>query len=97
MSRVCEQFRGRIPLLANMVEGGLTPIRSASALGETGFSIVIFPGGAARAVAHSLQSYYGLLRENGSTKASAGAMLNFNELNKLIETPELIELGKRYE
>ena len=97
MSRVCEQFRGRIPLLANMVEGGLTPIRSASALGETGFSIVIFPGGAARAVAHSLQSYYGLLRENGSTKASAEAMLNFNELNKLIETPELMELGKRYE
>ncbi|GAB2905732.1 oxaloacetate decarboxylase [Paralcaligenes sp. KSB-10] len=97
MSRACDQFMDRIPLLANMVEGGMTPLRSAAALGEIGFRIVIFPGGAARAVAHSLQSYYGLLRENGSTKASAGAMLNFNELNKLIETPELLELGKRYE
>lgn len=97
MSRACDRFRDRIPLLANMVEGGMTPLRSAAALGEIGFRIVIFPGGAARAVAHSLQSYYGLLRENGSTKASAGAMLNFNELNKLIETPELLELGKRYE
>ncbi len=97
MARACERFKGRAPLLANMVEGGMTPIQSASALADIGFKIVIFPGGAARAVAHSLQSYYGLLRKNGSTAASAGAMLDFRQLNELIETPALLELGARYQ
>lgn len=97
MARVCARFKERVPLLANMVEGGLTPVQSATALSDIGFKIVIFPGGAARAVAHCLQSYYGLLHKNGSTAASAGAMLDFNQLNELIETPALLELGHQYE
>src|SRR5690606_36578877 len=52
MSQACARFRGRAPLLVNMVEGGVTPVRSSSELSEIGFKIVIFPGGAARAVAH---------------------------------------------
>jgi len=58
MRRACAQFAHRIPLLANMVEGGKTPIHSAQALGEVGFKLVIFPGGTARAVVHTLQGYY---------------------------------------
>ena len=42
---------GRIPLMANMVEGGRTPVLSASALEALGFSLVIFPGGIVRALA----------------------------------------------
>ena len=49
MDQACAQFAHRIPLLANMVEGGQTPIQSASELGDRGFKIVIFPGGTARA------------------------------------------------
>src|SRR5690606_6108359 len=60
MRQACERFKNKAPLLANMVEGGMTPVHSAAELGDVGFSIVIFPGGAARAVAHALQSYYGL-------------------------------------
>ena len=39
----------------------------AQALARRGFRIVIFPGGASRAVAHMLKGYYGSLREHGST------------------------------
>ncbi len=97
MQAACARFAKRIPLLANMVEGGKTPIQSADELGALGFKIVIFPGGTARAVAHTLQRYYGSLREHGSTSAMREQMLNFDELNGLIGTPELLALGKKYE
>ncbi|RTZ41567.1 oxaloacetate decarboxylase [Candidimonas sp. SYP-B2681] len=97
MRQACDRFKGRVPLLANMVEGGMTPILSASELGDLGFGIVIFPGGAARAVGHALQSYYGQLHQHGSTAGSANAMLNFDQLNDLIGTPQLLETALRYE
>jgi 2-methylisocitrate lyase-like PEP mutase family enzyme len=97
MKRACDRYRNRAPLLANMVEGGMTPVQSAKALSEMGFKIVIFPGAAARAVGHCLQDFYGKLHQHGSTAASAEAMLDFNQLNDLIETPALLQLGARYE
>jgi 2-methylisocitrate lyase-like PEP mutase family enzyme len=97
MKAACGRFASRIPLLANMVEGGKTPILSAQELGQVGFRIVIFPGGTARAVAHTLQRYYCTLRKNGTTAAVRGEMLDFDGLNAVIGTPELLEAGKRYE
>jgi len=97
MKQVCDQFARRIPLLANMVEGGQTPIMSADALGKLGFKIVIFPGGTARSVAFGLQQYYASLREHQSTNPMRESMLNFDELNDLLGTPELLAQGKRYE
>ncbi len=97
MQAACERFAKRIPLLANMVEGGKTPIQSATELGECGFKIVIFPGGTARAVAHTLQHYYKSLHQQGSTLAMQNSMINFDELNALIGTPDLLALGKKYE
>ena len=97
MDQACAKFAKRIPLLANMVEGGQTPIQSATELGERGFRIVIFPGGTARAVAHTLQGYYGSLKQHQTTTPWRDQMLNFDELNQLIGTPELLALGKRYD
>ncbi len=97
MQQACAQFAHRIPLLANMVEGGQTPIQSATELGERGFRIVIFPGGTARAVAHTLQGYYGSLKAHQTTTPWRDQMLNFDELNDLIGTPELLTLGKQYD
>jgi 2-methylisocitrate lyase-like PEP mutase family enzyme len=90
------RFGARIPLLANMVEGGVTPLHSVDDLQAMGFKIVIFPGGAARAVAHSLRNYYGTLHKEGSTASLSGSMLNFNQLNELIETPALMERARKY-
>ena len=93
----CDRFAHRIPLLANMVEGGKTPILSADELGKFGFKIVIFPGGTARAVSHTLQGYYGSLKKHQTTAPWRDNMLDFDQLNALIETPELLALGKKYD
>jgi len=96
MQRACGQFAGRVPLLANMVEGGKTPVKSARELGERGFRIVIFPGGTARAVVHTLQGYYASLHEHQTTAPWQDRMLDFDGLNAVIETPELLRLGQSY-
>ena len=74
-----------------MVEGGKTPVQSADELGARGFRIVIFPGGTARAVAHTLQGYYAQpARSTRRPRRGATAMLDFDELNAVIGTPELL-------
>ena len=97
MRAACDRFAARVPLLANMVEGGKTPVQDAGALAAVGFRIVIFPGGTARAVAHTLQGYYGSLRQHGTTGPWKDSMLDFDGLNDVIGTPELLEQGRRYE
>lgn len=96
MDAACGRFAGRVPLLANMVEGGQTPVHSAGELGARGFRIVIFPGGTARAVAHTLQGYYASLLQQGTTASWRDRMLDFDELNRLIGTPELLARAERY-
>jgi 2-methylisocitrate lyase-like PEP mutase family enzyme len=97
MQIVNTRFAGRVPLLANMVEGGKTPVKSAEELQALGYSIAIFPGGTVRAVAHLLQQYYASLKTTGSTRAFQVNMLDFDGLNAVIGTPELLARGKRYE
>jgi 2-methylisocitrate lyase-like PEP mutase family enzyme len=97
MATACGRFAGRIPMLANMVEGGKTPIQSADELGAIGYRIVIFPGGTARAVAHTLQRYYASLHTHRTTAPMRDHMLDFDQLNGVIGTGELLEVGRRYE
>ena len=97
METVCARFAHRIPLLANMVEGGKTPVQSSDVLGDIGFRLVIFPGGTARAVAHHLRGYFGSLHRHRSTTAYKDEMLDFDQLNELIGTPELLARGQRYD
>ncbi len=97
MREVNARFKGRVPLLANMVEGGQTPVKSAADLEAFGYRIAIFPGGTARAVAHTLQTYYASLLQHGTTAHFRDQMLDFDQLNGLIGTPELLAKGKRYD
>lgn len=97
MKLIRKSFGEDIPLLANMVEGGKTPIKTANDLESLGFNIVIFPGGAVRAATFQLQQYYAGLIENGSTLEFSDSMHNFDSLNSVIGTPELLKLGKKYE
>jgi 2-methylisocitrate lyase-like PEP mutase family enzyme len=97
MRAATARFAGRTPLLANMVEGGKTPLLVAPELEKLGFSIVIFPGGLVRALARAGTDYFENLKRTGSTAAFAGRMLDFEQLNALIGTPQMLELGKRYE
>ncbi|TAL90403.1 MAG: carboxyvinyl-carboxyphosphonate phosphorylmutase [Candidimonas sp.] len=97
MRDVCGRFAARVPLLANMVEGGKTPVLSTSELSELGFRIVIFPGGTVRFLAWQLRRYFMSLKEQGTTTPIRGEMFDFNELNVLIGTPELLEKGRKYQ
>lgn len=97
MDSACRRFAHRVPLLANMVEGGKTPVQDADALQAHGFRIAIFPGGTARAVVHTLQGYYASLHANRTTLPWRDRMLDFDGLNEVIGTPELMAAGQRYE
>ena len=97
MKQLTAQFAGRIPLLANMVEGGKTPIQSTDELAEIGYKIAIFPGGAVRAIAHHLTDYFGQLIANGNNAKFSKKMYDFNGLNDIIETNALLDLGIKYE
>ncbi len=96
MARIATELGGLRPLLANMVEGGDTPISSAATLGEMGFRLVIFPGGIVRALAHTARDYYASLAAHGSNQPFAGRMFDFGALNALIGTPEMLALGETY-
>lgn len=93
LARVATHFRGRIPLLANMVEGGATPIKAAADLERLGFDIVIFPGGIVRALARCATDYYASLRANGSNTPFKDRMFDFDGLNEVIGTPEMLAIG----
>ena len=97
MQAVCRRFSGRIPLLANMVEGGKTPLTPLAEREGLGYSIVIHPGGVARAVARTMQDYYSSLRQTGSTEAFLDRMVGFKGINEIVGTEEMFALGRRYE
>jgi 2-methylisocitrate lyase-like PEP mutase family enzyme len=97
LKRAAEQFSGRVPLLANMVEGGATPIQSAPALEALGFSIVIFPGGIVRALAKTAEEYYRSLRAHGSNRPFTDRMFDFDGLNARLGTADMLAQGRRYD
>ena len=82
--------------MANMVEGGKTPMLPAGELEALGFSLVIFPGAIVRTLAKAAEDFYASLKTHGSTEPFRARMFDFDALNRLIGTPEMLELGKRY-
>ncbi|NRA98610.1 MAG: isocitrate lyase/phosphoenolpyruvate mutase family protein [Rhodobacteraceae bacterium] len=97
LREVPKHFAGRVPLLANMVEGGATPLQGASDLEEIGYSIVIFPGGIVRALAKTAGDYYASLKAHGSNRPFSDRMFDFNGLNDRIGTRDMLALGQSYE
>jgi 2-methylisocitrate lyase-like PEP mutase family enzyme len=97
LSRVVEAFGGKVPLMANMVEGGKTPLLPAAELEAMGFALVIFPGGIVRAFGRLAADYYASLAAHGTSEPFRDRMLDFSGLNDLIGTPDMLALGKRYE
>ena len=88
---------GSVPLMANMVEGGQTPVLPAAELEALGFSLVIFPGAIVRALAWQAQAFYGALHRDGTTDAFRDRMFDFQGINALLGTEAMLERGKGYE
>jgi 2-methylisocitrate lyase-like PEP mutase family enzyme len=95
--RIAAALAPHVPTMANMVEGGKTPVLPASDLEAIGFSLVIFPGGIVRTLARTASDYYASLAAHGTTEPFRDRMLDFEGINGVVGTAEMIELGKRYD
>jgi 2-methylisocitrate lyase-like PEP mutase family enzyme len=96
LQQIVDRFTGRLPVMANMVEGGATPNLTAAELEAMGFALVIFPGSLVRATVFMAREYLASLRENGSTQAYRARMVDFTGLNDLLGTSDFLETGRRY-
>lgn len=97
MTGIVARFGRRVPLMANMIEGGRTPLKSVDELGAIGFRLVIFPGGVVRALARTVQEYYGTLKAHGTSAPMMPRMFDFVGLNQVIGTERILEAGRAYE
>jgi len=86
----------RVPLLANMVEGGKTPLHSADELAALGFKVVIFPGAMLRMISRAGAEYLAALRRDGTTAGIIDRMFDFKTLNDVIGTDELLADSSQY-
>lgn len=97
LASIAQRFKDRIPVMANMVEGGTTPILPAEELQSLGFKLVIFPGGTVRALAFALREYFTSLQAHGTTAPFRDRMLDFTALNGLLDTDAFLARGKRFD
>ncbi|MDE3174910.1 MAG: oxaloacetate decarboxylase, partial [Pseudomonadota bacterium] len=97
LATIARAFPKGPPLMANMVEGGQTPILGRETLQALGFSLVIFPGGVVRAIARAARDFYATLLRDGDTRGFRDRMFDFDALNQTIGTPQMLALGRAYE
>ena len=94
--RAGQELGGRVPLLANMVEGGKTPLLSISELGALGFRLAIYPGAMVRVVGQAATTYLATLSQDGTTRGMLDRMFDFRRLNEVIGTDDMLRQGERY-
>lgn len=85
------------PSMANMIEGGQTPLLSAGELQELGYSVVAYPCGSIFSAAKAVQNWAEYLREHGTTKGYLPNMLNFDEYFELIGGRAIREQEKEFQ
>jgi methylisocitrate lyase len=83
------------PILANMVEGGKTPLLSAAELEAMGYRVVIFANAALRVAAKAVQDAMRLLHERGTTEPLLDQMLGWDERQRLVDLPHFQELDRQ--
>jgi methylisocitrate lyase len=84
------------PLVANMMEGGKTPLLSAEELRKIGFRLVVFPLSALFATTYAVRDVFQALKRNGITKSVINKMVTFEEFNKFVDLPKYKQLEQKY-
>ncbi len=97
LASVPQRLGAMRPLMANMVEGGRTPMTPVADLEAMGFSLVVFSAGVVRAMAKTARRFYDTLRAEGTTDPIREDMYDFEELADIVGTSDLLEIGKRYD
>ena len=86
----------KAPLVANMIEGGVTPISSASALNKMGFKIVLYPLSVLFANTFASLQILKELRRSGTTAKLNKNLVSFDQFNDIVELSKFRKLEKRY-
>ena len=84
------------PLVANMIEGGATPISSKSKLHNMGFKIILYPLSVLFSNTFATFQTLKELKRFGITKKSKKKMVNFDQFNEIVELSKYTKLEKRY-
>jgi 2-methylisocitrate lyase-like PEP mutase family enzyme len=94
MTEICRQIDR--PLMANMVDGGNTPVLSSQQLQEIGYQIAIFPGTAFLAAGKAVESVYMHLRETGSSPGLKTPLYDFTQFSKLMGFDKVWAFEKKW-
>ena len=84
------------PLVANMLERGVTPLMGPQELKELGFDLIVWPLAPLYSVAKSLTEVYSTLRRDGSTKKILDGLMPFDEFNEIVGLEEKYTLDQKY-
>lgn len=94
MQMIGNQFD--LPVLANMVDTGKTPVLSRDELQAIGYQLAIFPVTALLASVKAMQQVYAGFKAQGSSVQMADQLYEFNELSKLMGFEEVWDFEKKY-
>jgi 2-methylisocitrate lyase-like PEP mutase family enzyme len=94
MTQICRQIDR--PLMANMVEGGSTPVLSAQQLQEIGYQMAIFPGTAFLAAGSAVESVYMHLKETGSSPGLSTPLYDFTRFSKMMGFDKVWAFEKKW-
>ena len=86
----------KAPLVANMIEGGTTPISSAETLHKLGFKIILYPLSVLFANTFATMNILKELKKTGTTVKFKQKVVNFDQFNDLVELPKFQKLEKKY-
>tara|TARA_B100002003_G_C14084201_1_gene521545 strand:+ start:266 stop:1123 length:858 start_codon:yes stop_codon:yes gene_type:complete len=84
------------PLVANMIEGGVTPISSVSKLHKMGFKIILYPLSVLFSNTYASLQILRELKRSGSTVKLKKNMVNFDQFNEIVELSKYKKLEKQY-
>ena len=86
----------KAPLLANMIEEGVTPNLTANQLKKMGYKMVVFPLSALYSSTFAIKQTLQTLKKTGTTKELKNKMITFQEFNDLVNLSNYNELEKKY-
>ncbi|HEY6659308.1 MAG TPA: isocitrate lyase/PEP mutase family protein [Nitrososphaeraceae archaeon] len=86
----------KAPLLANMIEEGITPNLTADQLRKMGFKMVVFPLSALYSATFAIKQTLQTLKKTGTTKELKNKMITFQEFNDLVNLSVYSKLEKKY-
>ena len=86
----------KAPLVANMIEGGATPISSAQELHKLGFKIILYPLSVLFANTFATMNILQELKKTGTTSKYKNKVVNFDQFNDLVELSKFRKMEKKY-